>query len=322
MTDHKWPFIQGLNKRAFEICKNTLAESESNGIKLSNVALANILDFAVGRHGTIAGGIRLAEICLSGLAKVSVQHSGSSDLALPLVQVRTDNPVEACIGSQYAGWAVSAGEYFAMCSGPARMLRGKEDILTEYALATSSPVAVGVFEANQLPSAEVVEDFAQSCGIVPANAMICVARTASFPGTIQVVSRSVETTMHKLHELGFDISSVKNAIGVAPLPPIAVDDLTALGWTNDSILYGSRVNIWVDTDDALIEKILGDLPSSSSADFGEPFLNIFEQYDRDFYKIDKLLFSPAQVIINNLATGRTFSGGKLRHDILRSSFGM
>lgn len=322
MTNYEWPFIRSLNQRAFEICQQSLANSDSDGVKFSNVALANILDFSIGRRGTIAGGIRLAEICLSGLADVSVHDSGNPEFALPSVQVRTDHPVEACIGSQYAGWAISQGKFFAMCSGPARTLRGKEDILTAYELTALSPTAVGIFEANQVPTTEVVEDFAQSCGVAPANATICVSRTASFPGTIQVVSRSVETTLHKLHELGFDISTVKNAIGSAPLPPIAADDLTALGWTNDSILYGSRVNLWVETDDAAIEKIVADLPSSSSADFGEPFLNIFERYDRDFYKIDKLLFSPAQVIINNLTTGHTFSCGELRHDVLRSSFGV
>jgi methenyltetrahydromethanopterin cyclohydrolase len=128
--------------------------------------------------------------------------------------------------------------------------------------------------------------------------------------------------MHKLHELGFDLSTVKNAVGSAPLPPIAGDDLTALGWTNDSILYGASVNLWVETDDEAIEKIGEQVPSSGSSDFGEPFLNIFNRYDKDFYKIDKLLFSPAHVVINNLRTGRTFCYGSVRNDILKSSFGL
>ncbi len=99
---------------------------------------------------------------------------------------------------------------------------------------------------------------------------------------------------------------MKNAIGSAPLPPIAADDLTALGWTNDSILYGSRVNLWVESEDAAIEEILSQLPSCSSDDFGVPFLDIFNRYDRDFYKIDKMLFSPAKVVIHNIKTGQHF----------------
>ncbi len=29
------------------------------------------------------------------------------------------------------------------------------------------------------------------------------------------------------------------------------------------------------------------IPSNSSADFGQPFEQIFERYHRDFYKVDK-----------------------------------
>jgi methenyltetrahydromethanopterin cyclohydrolase len=202
------------------------------------------------------------------------------------------------------------------------MMRGKEEMLERYNLGCESKEAVGVFESNVLPPEQVVSYFAQSCGVELNQVYLCVARTASLPGSIQVVARSVETTMHKLHELGFDLSTVKNAVGSAPLPPIAGDDLTALGWTNDSILYGASVNLWVETDDEAIEKIGEQVPSSGSSDFGEPFLNIFNRYDKDFYKIDKLLFSPAHVVINNLRTGRTFCYGSVRNDILKSSFGL
>lgn len=97
--------------------------------------------------------------------------------------------------------------------------------------------------------------------------------------------------------------------------------MTALGWTNDAILYGGTVNLSVDTDDEAITSILERVPSSSASDFGTPFLEIFNSYDKDFYKIDKLLFSPAKVIINNLRTGNTFSAGSIHNDILQKSFG-
>jgi len=151
---------------------------------------------------------------------------------------------------------------------------------------------------------------------------LCIARTASLPGTVQVVARSVETALHKLHELDFDLATVKNGFGSAPLPPIANDDLTSLGWTNDSILYGATVNLFVETTDAGIEKVIDLIPSMASSDFGTPFLDIFNRYDKDFYKIDKLLFSPAQIVINNMTTGRVFQSGKIRNDILRKSYSL
>ena len=42
----------------------------------------------------------------------------------PLVQVVTDHPVRACLASQYAGWAIKEGKYFAMGSGPMRAAAG------------------------------------------------------------------------------------------------------------------------------------------------------------------------------------------------------
>ena len=166
-----------------------------------------------------------------------------------------------------------------------------------------------------------IAEFAETCQVNPNHVTICIARTASFPGSIQVVARSVETTLHKLHELKFDLNTIRGGMGSAPLPPIAADDLTALGWTNDAILYGGIVNLWVETADAAIEDVLDRLPSASSPDFGEPFLDVFNRYEKDFYKIDKLLFSPAMVTINNVTSGKTFCVGSIRHDIMRASFG-
>ena len=128
--------------------------------------------------------------------------------------------------------------------------------------------------------------------------------------------------MHKLHELGFDLTAVKSGYGWAPLPPIADDDLTAMGWTNDAILYGCCVNLTVDADDDAIIDVIDRMPSSSSSDFGTPFLEIFNSYDRDFYKIDKLLFSPAQVVIINMRNAKVFNAGEIRNDILLKSFGL
>jgi len=151
---------------------------------------------------------------------------------------------------------------------------------------------------------------------------LCIARTASLPGTVQVVARSVETALHKLHELEFDLSTIKTGFGSAPLPPVANDDLTALGWTNDAILYGGNVDLSVATTDEAIEKVIDRVASMASPDFGTPFLEIFQRYDKDFYKIDKRLFSPAQITIKNISTGCVFRSGEIRNDILRQSFSL
>jgi len=312
-----------LNQSALEIATVALA-NQTNDIRLANGNdQGKVLDFGVKRRGTIAAGLRLAEICLSGLGKVSISQSTLPGLSLPMIQVSVDHPLLACMASQYAGWPLMHGDKFVgMCSGPARALRGKEKVLEQYEMIHEANSAVGVIEANELPPVEAVKDFAEQCNVDVANVVLCVARTASLPGTIQVVARSVETAIHKLHELEFDLSTIKSGFGSAPLPPIGKDDSRALGWTNDSILYGSCVILFVETTDEAIEKIIDRIPSSSSSEFGKPFLEIFKQYDYDFYKIDHMLFSPAQVVINNMSTGSMFEAGEVRTDILKTSFGM
>ncbi len=282
--------------------------------------VGTVLDFGVDRIGTLEGGILLAEICMAGLATVQITGQFSDELLLPMVEVTTDHPLLACMASQYAGWAFSYDEYFSMCSGPARIARGKEDVLTEYGLVAKTDSVVGVLETGSLPDETQIRAFAEACKCVPENTSICAARTSSLPGTVQVVARSVETAMHKLHELGFDLRNVLRGFGRAPLAPVAATDLAALGWTNDSILYGATAWLWVSCDDAAIEKTGPQIPSSASSDFGTPFLETFNRYERDFYRIDKLLFSPARIVIHNVKTGRTFSYGDVRPDILKNSF--
>jgi methenyltetrahydromethanopterin cyclohydrolase len=181
-------------------------------------------------------------------------------------------------------------------------------------------VCVGVLETSKLPPPSVCTDIAEKCGIPPDRLTLCVARTASEAGTVQIVARSVETAMHKLHVLGFDLKRVEHALGWAPLPPIGSDDLIAIGLTNDAILYGAFVALLVRGDDASLQAIGPDVPSCASADYGRPFREIFERYDKDFYRIDPMLFSPARFRFYNLDTRNMFIYGDLAPDILAESF--
>lgn len=309
-----------LQSSATQLSEKTRSEIRQLGITLHSIGGAEVWDFAGNGLGTLAGGIRLAEICLGGLGQVRIEspREGAQLKAgqFPQVFVSTDFPLAACIGSQYAGWAFSADRFFAMCSGTVRINYGREPILQVYRLTGFCSRPVAILECDQLPGEAAVLAMAEQARVQPAELLICLAPTASLPGTIQVVARSIETGLHKLHELGFDLNCIRSAIGSAPLPPIPPKDLTALGWTNDSILYGGSVSFWVDCEDAQIEQVLGKVPSCSSRDYGQPFLEIFERYERDFYRIDKLLFSPAEVTFFNHRTGRMFHSGHLGLELL------
>ena len=177
-----------------------------------------------------------------------------------------------------------------------------------------------MLEARKPPTPAVVAKIAAACRVAPDAVTLLVAPTASLAGGLQVVARSVETALHKLSELGFDLNRIESAQGTAPLPPVAANDLAAIGRTNDAILYGARVVLYVTGDDASLAETGPQVPSSSSRDHGEPFAAIFARYNNDFYAVDPHLFSPAEVVFQNLETGRVHAFGAVAPEVLTRSF--
>ena len=281
---------------------------------------AQIIDCGVKAQGSLAAGLALARVCLADLADVQLLPGTIADLPCPQIQVRCDAPVLACLGSQYAGWSLSVGNFFGIGSGPMRAVRGTEAIYDHIPGREKAPVAVGVLEASQLPGPEVAAHIAEQVQLPVEQITLLVARSASLCGTMQVVARVLETALHKLEVLGFDLNQIQSGYGTAPLPPVARKDLPAMGRMNDAILYGGEVVLWVRGDDAVLAEIGPKIPSSASAEHGIPFVEIFQRAGQDFYKIDKMLFSPARISLQNLSSGRTFTFGKLEPDILRRSF--
>lgn len=320
-----------LNERAARLAREAARDPGRFRVQISEAPCGGqVIDAGVKAPGGIEAGLLLARVCLAGLARVSLEtmaqnSAGSQEMtgqlaSCPRVQVHTDHPVAACMASQYAGWQLSVGKLFAMGSGPMRAAYGKEELFSQVGFTERPACAVGVLETSTIPGAEVFQHLSEKLGIQPQGITLLVARTRSLAGSIQVVARSVETALHKLHHLQFDLSRIESGCGSAPLPPPAKNDLAALGRTNDAVLYGARVTLWVRGDDESITAIGDRVPSSSSRDFGAPFGEVFERYGRDFYKVDPALFSPAQVTFQNLDTGRTHLFGKPTPEVLERSF--
>jgi methenyltetrahydromethanopterin cyclohydrolase len=308
--------LLNLNELAWRRCDELAADAERLNVAVSKAAAgARIIDCGVKAAGGLEAGRRLAEICLADCGSVAIEAGPNG------VTVRTDQPLLACMASQYAGWQITGEKFFAMGSGPMRAIAGREPLFEKLGYREKADRVVGVLEASKLPTEEVCEKIATQCGVRPEHVTLVVARTASIAGTIQVVARSIETALHKLHELGYDLKKVVSGLGTAPLPPVAADDLVGIGRTNDAVLYGGDVTLWVRDDDARLAEIGPKIPSSASRDFGEPFANVFERYGRDFYKIDPLLFSPAAITFVNLTSGKEHRFGQVRPDVLQRSFG-
>jgi len=313
--------ISSLNLRALAIADDLAARAQELRVVV-HVADhgARIIDCGAKTVGGLEAGLLMAEVCLAGLGRVNLVPCRKELWPGPAVAVHTDHPVAACMASQYAGWQIAGERFFAMGSGPMRAAGSHEPLFDKIGHRDRPPAVVGVLETRKLPPADICAKIAADCGVAADKLTLLVAPTASISGTIQVVARSVETALHKMHEIGFDLGTIVSGFGTAPLPPVAGDDLVGIGRTNDAVLYGGEVTIWLSDDDATIAALGPKIPSSMSADYGEPFAAIFERYNRDFYKIDPLLFSPASITLVNLNSGRSFRFGDTNSDVLIQSF--
>jgi methenyltetrahydromethanopterin cyclohydrolase len=234
--------------------------------------------------------------------------------------VWTDHPAVACMASQYAGWAIAPEGFFAMGSGPLRAhARVERELFEKLDYAESADRGVLVLEGRSLPGDDVAAWVAKKAGLSPSALTFVVAPTASLAGGVQIVARVIETGLHKMDTLGFDVRRVVSAIGTAPLAPTAKNDMRAIGRTNDCILYGGQVRYVVQGVDDELAGLAARLPASTSSDYGTPFSDIFTRYDHDFYKIDPLLFSPAEVWLSSATSGKTFHAGRLSPQVLRAS---
>jgi methenyltetrahydromethanopterin cyclohydrolase len=307
-----------LNRRAFALSESLIDQASELRAHVSHIGSTRVIDLGIDARGGLEAGRRMAEISMAGLGEVS--YATHPLTGGPAVMVRTDAPVPACMASQYAGWEVVSESFFAMGSGPMRAAAAREDLFDIIGCQEQSDVVVGLLETGDLPPEAVCVDIARKAGASPQGVTLLVAPTNSQAGNVQVVARSVETALHKLHEIGFDLHRVESGWGIAPLPPVAADSLAGIGRTNDAILYGGHVVLYVRGEQESIDHIGPQVPSNSSGDHGRPFAEIFASYDNDFYKIDKQLFSPAVVEIVNLDTGGSRRFGEFAPEVLKQSF--
>jgi methenyltetrahydromethanopterin cyclohydrolase len=310
-----------MNEAASEIA-DTMAD-QADALRVNSFRLpsgARIIDAGVNTPGGIEAGIALAEICMGGLGNVSCTPVQIGNQSYAGLTVWTDHPAVSCMASQYAGWAISVGKYFAMGSGPLRAhARVERELFEKLSYEEEAEEGVLVLETRSLPTDEVVASIAEKARLQPVQLTFVVAPTASLAGGVQISARIIETGLHKIETLGFDVRRVIGATGTAPLPPVSKNDLRAIGRTNDCILYGGQARYTVQAPDSELERLAEQVPASASRDYGTPFSEIFQRYGGDFYKIDPLLFSPAEVWLTSSETGRTFHAGRLNPGVLEAS---
>lgn len=279
------------------------------------------IDLGAKVPGGLEAGRRLGEICMGGLGTVALTSSSGLERWPLGVMVHSSNPVVACLGSQYAGWTITDdGGFFALGSGPARALSRVEELYKELGYVDHHHQGALVIEGDNPPPPGIATKVAAACGIKTSDLTVLFAPTGSLAGTVQIAARVLEVALHKAHALHFDLNNIVDGYGVAPIAPPIPDFVKAMGRTNDAIIYGGRIQLFVRGGDAEAEQLANQLPSNTCAIYGKPFAEIFAAVGGDFYKIDASLFSPAVVTVSNLDTGSSFQAGRLAPDIVDASF--
>jgi methenyltetrahydromethanopterin cyclohydrolase len=314
-----------VNARATGLVDSMVAEAAALRVNVSRGSLGERLIDAGSRcRGGVAAGIRIAEICMGGLGYAAVVPDASMPDWPFTLSVRSSDPVIACLGSQYAGWNLAHNEegvsFYALGSGPARALARTEPLFEHLGYADHCDSGILVLESETAPPPAVVEKVAAACRLTPPQLTFIYAPTQSLAGGTQVVARSLEVALHKTHELGFPLDRIVDGLAAAPLCPPHPDFVIAMGRTNDAIIYGGQVHLFVTGDADEARSLAERLPSSTSHHHGRPFAELFKSVNFDFYAMDKALFSPAKVIVTAIDHGVSFHSGKLHPGLVRASF--
>jgi len=316
--------LQSLNELGLEVFEEILDYADE--LQVGVVELENgtvVADAGVTAQGGLGAGIYLSRLCMADLADIQPVPCKVDGVPIPGVQVATDHPVVSCMASQCAMWQIKSGKYFAMGSGPARVLAKKtKDLYQALEYEENSDVGVLFLESSTIPDEKAADQIAKACSIDPADLRLAVAPTDSVAGSVQVSARVVETGLHKLYTMGFDIRTIKSGWGRAPIAPVTGDATMCMGASNDAIIYGGETYYTLEYEpfDELLVYLKG-MPSISSRDYGVPFYKTFKECGFDFFKVDHNVFAPAEVVMNELKTRRTLVAGKLNPRVLKESFG-
>ncbi len=315
-----------INEMAVKLVKEEILPRQAKlGVEAHTLDCgATVVDMGLNVKGSWEAGLLFTRVCMGDMGVVQLGRWRLDDeIQFSAIEVFTEAPLIACLGSQIAGWKLGSGEFATIGSGPARAQAVVESDMyfemTDYRDRYDEVVLC--IQDIRMPGDDIALEVARECGVDPDKVYLLIAPSASLVGSIQVSARLLEQVCHKMHEKGFEVSKVVNCWGTAPIAPVVNDEVKAMGRINDAILYGGEVEFWVDAEDVEVAKVVHQLVSKTSSPYyPEPFANVFEQAGRDFYYIDHDFHSIARIQIHNVRTGKCFTAGEVNRDVIRETF--
>lgn len=311
-----------VNREAKKIVDIVIRDADVLGVAVSKLSNGTtVIDMGQKVKGSWLAAKYYSEITMGGLSEVSYETFELDGYLFPAVCVKSSHPMLAGWVSQKHADPLPGAERQPILAGPAKALLNPPDASIAYAgYHDDSDVAVAPFQTSEPITVDTANWVAGVCHVDPKNLYILVAPSNSLVCAVQISARPIDNIMHRLHAEGFDIHNVSYASCKTPIAPLVADELTAMGRINDCMLYGGQVLVYLEGDDRQIEKMLPNLPTKASTEYGKTFKQIFVEHDCNFHIIDLRIFSVALIQINNMVSGNCYSSGQLDMDMLRKSF--
>ena len=310
--------MDSLNRMALELADEALEFTEELDIGAFELdSGTTVIDFGVEHGGGLEAGLLLAELQTAGLATVQTRIDEVAGATFPHVEFACDQPDVATLGAQKAGWELAVDDYEGLGSGPARALVAREGEFQAIDYVDAFEFAVLALEGSDLPTDAAAREVADLAGVDAGSVFLPAYRTASVAGSVSAAARAAELAVFRLYELGYDPTDVLSASGSAPVAPVAGDEQTAIGRTNDALAYGGRVHLTVAEDFDDFEAV----PSSAAELYGDPFADVFGGEDWDHDEIDEGAFGPAQLTVD-VVGGPTHAFGAVHETLLAEGFGL
>jgi len=314
-----------LNKNAMKIVNELMEEPELYGCKARKMKCGvNLIDMGMECPGSWQAAMMFTKVSIGNLGIVNLSKFKLNDqYTFSAIDMFVERPKIACLGSEIAGWELAKGEYAMIGSGPARAIAHVASdwyfAMTDY--KDTYDHAVLCIQDARFPDDEIAMSIADACHVKPENTYLLFAPSTCIVGSMQVSARMLEQTCHKMFEKKFDVSQIVLMRGSAPIAPVVKDETKTFGRINDALIYGSEIEVWVDSDDISIAKVIHQLAGkTSSPNYGELFEDVFVNADKNFFKVDHDVHSVGKIQIHNINSGRAYCAGEINYKALEQSF--
>lgn len=314
-----------MNERAMVLVRQIMDNAQALGCEVHKMDCgATLIDMGINCKGSWEAGILFTRICMGDIGTVELgTFELNKDFTFASVEVYTDQPLVACMASQIAGWKLGEGEFATIGSGPARAIAHVDSDwyfeMTDY--REEHHEAVLCLQDVEFPTDEVALEVANACNVKPEDTYLLISDSSCIVASIQVSGRVLEQVTHKMLEKDFHANQVVMMRGTAPIAPIVKDEMKSMGRINDALIYGSDVEVWVDSTDEEIERVIKQLTGKwSSPRYGDLFEDVFEDAGRDFFFVDHDVHSVGRIHMHNVNTGKSFVAGEIHYEALEKSF--